>query len=396
MPLAPEVDLDRVAATTPGMVGADLANLANEAALLAARRSHARIGMADFNDALERIVLGAARKIVLSDADRRRTAVHEAGHAIVGMLTPEADRVRKVSIIPRGAALGVTFASPADDRFSYDVGYLLARIKVALAGRAEEELVYGAATTGAEADIRQLTEIARQMVGRWGMSPEIGPVAVLPESGSGRLVPDSEARSEHMQLLVDAEVRRIVGEAEEEVAELLREHRDQLEALADALVAHETLDETEAYAAAGIGQEPDRPVIDGESHEPPKLGLLRSGTSDDAGIGRAVDGAPSQAATVGRTRSLIHEEVTMIRRRTLLVVAAAALCLAGAGVQQASAAYGNTTVRVTAKDFSFALSTKTVEHGVVTFVIKNAGASPTTSRSPDTARRPSARARRRD
>ena len=189
MPLADDVDLARLASTTPGMVGADLANLANEAALLAARRNHEQIGMADFSDALEKIVLGAERKILLSDADRRRTAYHEAGHAVVGMLTPAADPVRKVSIIPRGLALGVTFSAPAADRFSYDREYLLAKIDVALGGRVAEELVFGDVTTGAESDIEQLTAIARQMVGRWGMSGAIGPVAVLPAEANGPYLP---------------------------------------------------------------------------------------------------------------------------------------------------------------------------------------------------------------
>jgi cell division protease FtsH len=258
MPLAMDVDLDRLAASTPGMVGADLANLANEAALLAARRNHEQVRIADFTDALERIVLGAARKIVLSEQDRRRTAYHEAGHAIVAMLTAEADPVRKVSIIPRGIALGVTFASPADDRFSYDEGYLLAKIKVALGGRAAEELVCGDSTTGAESDLQQLTEIARQMVGRWGMSPAIGPVAVLPSDGHGPAFPAAEAAaSEHTRRVVDSEVRRIVEAAHDEVTGLLREHRDQLQALAEALMEHETLDEQGAYASAGIPHETD-------------------------------------------------------------------------------------------------------------------------------------------
>ena len=252
MPLGPDVDLDRLAATTPGMVGADLANLANEAALLAARREHELVGMIDFTDALEKIVLGAARKIILSDAERERTAHHEAGHAIAGMLIPEADPVRKVSIIPRGMALGVTFAAPAADRFSYDEAYLLGKIKVALAGRAAEELVYGDVTTGAESDIQQLTEIARQMVGRWGMSGAIGPVAVLPTNGHGPLLPATEEVSEHTHRVVDMEVRRIVEAAYDEVSGLLREHRDQLDALADRLMERETLDEADAYAAAGI------------------------------------------------------------------------------------------------------------------------------------------------
>ena len=143
--------------TTPGMVGADLANLVNEAALLAARRGHKQVLEADFTDSLERIVLGAERKVMMSHEDRRRTAYHEGGHAIVGMLTPGADPVRKISIIPRGQALGVTFAAPDADRFSYSRDELLAKVKVALGGRAAEEVVFGEPTTGAESDIQQLT-----------------------------------------------------------------------------------------------------------------------------------------------------------------------------------------------------------------------------------------------
>ena len=185
VPLAPDVDLGRIAATTPGMVGADLANLVNEAALLAARRNHEVVEESDFTDALERIVLGAERQVMMSPEDRRRTAYHEGGHAIVGMLTEGADPVRKVSIIPRGLALGVTFAAPESDRFNYRGPEVEAKIKVALGGRAAEEVVFGETSTGAESDIQQLTEIARQMVGRWGMSPAIGPVAVIPRDGAG-------------------------------------------------------------------------------------------------------------------------------------------------------------------------------------------------------------------
>ena len=252
MPLADDVDLEALASSTPGMVGADLANLANEAALLAARRGHDRVRMEDFTDSLERIVLGAERKIMLTEADRRRTAYHEAGHAVVGMLTPGADPVRKVSIIPRGMALGVTFAAPVTDRFSYDERYLLARIKVALGGRVAEELVYGDRTTGAESDLQQLTEIARRMVGRWGMSPEIGPVAVIPADGQGPLLPGVQEPSDETQRLVDEETRRIVESAYAEVRELLGENRDKLDSLVEALLEHETLDEADAYAAAAI------------------------------------------------------------------------------------------------------------------------------------------------
>jgi cell division protease FtsH len=252
VPLGPDVDLSRIAASTPGMVGADLANLVNEAALQAARRGHDAVQESDFTDALEKIVLGAERKVMMSPADRRRTAYHEAGHAIVGMLTEGADPVRKISIIPRGLSLGVTFSAPEADRFNYERRELLAKIKVALGGRSAEEIVYDEPTTGAESDIQQLTEITRQMVGRWGMSSAVGPVAVLPADGRAPLFPGTSEVSEHTQQLVDDEVRRIVDGAHEEVVMLLRENRGKLDSLAQALLEHETLDEDDAYAAAGV------------------------------------------------------------------------------------------------------------------------------------------------
>ena len=254
VPLAADVDLGAIAASTPGMVGADLANVANEAALLAAKRGHDKVARQDLTDALERIVLGAARKVMISEDDRRRTAYHEAGHAIMGMLTPGADPVRKVSIIPRGQALGVTFSAPDADRFNFDERHLLAQIKVALGGRAAEEVVFGDLTTGAESDIQQLTRIARGMVGRWGMSPAIGPVAVLPADGSSPLLPGVSETSEKTQQLIDQEVHRIVESAHAEATRTLIAHRSQLDALAAQLLEHETLDETEAYAAVGMGR----------------------------------------------------------------------------------------------------------------------------------------------
>jgi cell division protease FtsH len=252
LPLDEDVDLDRLASSTPGMVGADLANLANEAALLAARRGHKRVQTGDFTDSLEKIVLGAPRGTVLSDEDRRRIAYHEGGHAIVGMLTPGADPVRKVSIVPRGMALGVTFSSPDADKANYTEEYLLTKIRVALGGRVAEELVYGNITTGAESDIQQLTDLARGMVGRWGMSREIGPIAVLPSERNGPLLPGASETSESTQRLVDEEVRRLVERSHEEVRRLLSEHRKKLDSLVDALLEHETLDEIDAYRAAGV------------------------------------------------------------------------------------------------------------------------------------------------
>ena len=261
VPLADDVDLDRVAASTPGMVGADLANLVNEAALMAARRGHERVAADDFSDALEKVVLGAERKIMLSASDRERTAYHEAGHAIVGMLSAAADPVRKVSIIPRGLALGVTLSSPEDDRFSYDERYLRTLIKVALGGRAAEELVFNELTSGAESDLQHLTGIARQMVGRWGMSEAIGPVTVLAQDGRGPLLPGAAEPSEQTQQLVDQEVRRIVDEAYEEVLTLLRKNRTKLDNLALALLEKETLDGADAYAAAGIEPRPPSEAV---------------------------------------------------------------------------------------------------------------------------------------
>ncbi len=254
VPLAPEVDLGAIASSTPGMVGADLANLVNEAALLAARRNHAKVTTDDVSDALERIVLGAERKVMISQEDRRRTAYHEGGHAIVGMLTPGADPVRKVSIIPRGRALGVTFSAPDADRFNFDEQHLLAQIKVALGGRVAEEIVFGDLTTGAESDIQHLTQIARHMVGRWGMSRAIGPIAVIPSDGAGPLFPGASETSESTQRLIDEEVRRIVESAHGEVSDLLRSHRANLDSLVSGLLDRETLDEADAYAAAGLSR----------------------------------------------------------------------------------------------------------------------------------------------
>jgi cell division protease FtsH len=252
IPLADSVDLDGLAASTPGMVGADLANLANEAALLAARRQHQRVERIDFTDSLEKILLGAPRGIALSPADRERTAYHEAGHALVGMLTPGADPVRKVSIIPRGMALGVTLSAPDDDQVSYTLEDLLAKLKVAVAGRVAEEIVYATTTTGAESDIQQLTMIARQMVGRWGMSDAIGLVSVLPAEGLGPLLGTAGETSQATQQIVDDEVRRLIDGAHSAVTDLLTDHREQLEQLTAALLGAETLDGIDAYRAAGM------------------------------------------------------------------------------------------------------------------------------------------------
>jgi len=252
VPLEEGIDLDAIASSTPGMVGADLANLVNEAALLAAKRGHSKVAMEDFTDGLEKVILGAERRVVMSDDERERTAYHEAGHALVGMLTAGADPVRKISIIPRGMALGVTLSAPEADRFNYDQAYLRGKILVALGGRVAEEIIYGTITTGAESDIQQLTNIARGMVTRWGMSEAVGPIAVEPSSPNGMLLPGAAEVSQATQELIDHEVRRIVDEAHHDVTMLLTKHRTQLEELTAELLKVETLDEADAYKAAGV------------------------------------------------------------------------------------------------------------------------------------------------
>jgi len=263
VPLAEDVDLDQVAAQTPGMVGADLRNLVNEAALTAARHRRERVALSDFTEALSRIVLGSERRITLSPRERERTAYHEAGHAILGMVEPGADPVRKVSIVPRGRALGVTVQIPDADRYGYDVAYLRGRITGALGGRAAEHLIYGDITTGAESDLEQVTRIARQMVGRWGMSDAIGPVSVLPAPGQEQVAfPGSaDALSEATRRLIESETRRIVDECYARALATLREHRARLDVLAAALLERETLDEADIYRVAQLERRPARPAL---------------------------------------------------------------------------------------------------------------------------------------
>lgn len=252
VPLADNVDLSAVASSTPGMVGADLRNLINEAALMAARRGHDEVRQNDFSDALEKVVLGTERQIMMTEDERRRTAFHEGGHALLGMLREGADPVRKVSIIPRGRALGVTFQSPDADRYAYDTHYLHGRLIGMLGGRAAEEVVLGVTSTGAENDMVQATAIARNMVGRWGMSPAVGPVSVLDEQSADPFGRPSV--SDDTMRLVDTEVRRILDQAYIEAVELLTKHRDKLDALAQALLDKETLEEEEAYQVAGVAR----------------------------------------------------------------------------------------------------------------------------------------------
>ncbi|MFE2284820.1 ATP-dependent zinc metalloprotease FtsH [Streptomyces sp. NPDC059443] len=249
IPLADGVDLAQVARTTPGMTGAELANLANEAALLAVKRKQAQVTQSDLSDALEKVQLGAERSLVMPDEERLRTAYHESGHALLGMLQPGADPVRKITIVPRGRALGVTLSTPDADRYAYTEPYLRGRIIGALGGMAAEHVVYDVITTGAENDLEQVTGIVRGMVGRWGMSERIGRLTAIPSDGQS---PYGLSAAPATLDAVDHEMRRITDECYVEACRLLRENRDKLDALAQALMANETLDEAAAYAAAGI------------------------------------------------------------------------------------------------------------------------------------------------
>ncbi|MCX4393595.1 ATP-dependent zinc metalloprotease FtsH [Streptomyces sp. NBC_00257] len=249
IPLAPDVNLAQVAGTTPGMTGADLANLANEAALLAVKRRQSEVTQPDFSDALEKVQLGAERSLVMSDEERRRTAYHESGHALLGMVQPGADPVRKVTIVPRGRALGVTLSTPDADKYAYTEEYLRGRIVGALGGMAAEQVVFGVITTGAESDLEQVTNLARGMVGRWGMSHKVGRLTAIPSDAQQAYGLSAAPATLDA---VDGEMRRIVDECYEVACRLLRENRDRLDSLSAALLANETLDEAEAYRAAGI------------------------------------------------------------------------------------------------------------------------------------------------
>ncbi len=260
VPLAPDVDLQQLARSTTGMVGADLANLVNEAALLAARRNLDKVTMANFEDALDKIQLGAERPLVLTEGDLRVVAFHEGGHALVGLLTPHSDPVTKVTIVPRGQALGVTQYTPLDDRFNYSREYLFARIMNGLGGRAAEEVALGSVTTGAENDFQVVTAIARQMVTRWGMSARLGHISFSdrpsPFFTGGAIDTGAREYSEMTAQSIDSEVHDLVETAYKQVAELLTKYRATLDRIAQELRRNETLNFEQLQAildATGAG-----------------------------------------------------------------------------------------------------------------------------------------------
>ncbi len=270
VPMAPDVKADIIARGTPGMSGADLANLVNEAALFAARKSKRLVDMEDFERAKDKIIMGAERRsMVMPEEERRNTAYHESGHAVVAKLVPKSDPVHKVTIIPRGRALGVTMQLPAEDRYSMDRVRLLSTIAVLFGGRIAEEIFMHQMTTGASNDFERATEMARRMVTQWGMSDALGPMVYGENDGEvflGRSITTHKNVSEVTMQKVDQEIRRIIDEQYALARRLIEENRDKVEAMAKALLEWETLDSDQLDD-----------IMEGKPPRPPKL--TQSGTT---------------------------------------------------------------------------------------------------------------------
>jgi cell division protease FtsH len=268
VPLADDVKPSLIARGTPGFSGADLANLVNEAALMAARKNAKQVTMADFEAAKDKIMMGAERRsMVMSDEEKKQTAYHEAGHAIVGLLVPSHDPVYKVSIIPRGRALGVTMFLPEEDRYSQSRELLESQISSLYGGRIAEEMIFGPehVTTGASNDIKRATEIARNMVTRWGLSERLGPLAYGEEEEEvflGRSVTQHKNVSEETAHLIDEEIRNIIDRNYDRAKHILEENIDKLHLMAEALIKYETIDQQQIEDI--MAGRPPRPPSDWE------------------------------------------------------------------------------------------------------------------------------------
>ena len=276
IPLAQSVNLEPIAKGTPGLSGAELSNIVNEAALLAARRNKAAVDMVDLDDAKDKVMLGLERRsMVLSEEERKLTAYHEAGHALVSLHVPGADPIHKVTIVPRGRSLGVTHWLPEEDRHNYTKQFILSHLATAYGGRVAEELVFGPekVTTGAAQDIQQATDMARRMVTQFGMSDVVGPIAVGDREAEiflGREVTQRREISNRTAELVDTELKRILGEAFERARQILIEHRQALDRLAAALLERETLDGEEVELV--VAGKPLPPVASPPAPQPPAAG----------------------------------------------------------------------------------------------------------------------------
>jgi cell division protease FtsH len=275
IPLADAVRLGTIAKATPGLAGADLANIVNEAALLAARRNKQRVDMEDLEDAKDKVMLGIERKsLQLSDEERKLTAYHEAGHAIVSLNVPGLDPVHKVTIVPRGRALGITFSLPEEDRHNHTKAYIIGKLAMAFGGRVAEELIFGPdkVTTGAAQDIEQATEMVRRMVTQFGMSEAVGPVAVGDKEQQiflGREIQQHRGVSEKTAELVDSEIKRILQDAFSRAREILSGHMKELHAMAEALLERETIDRDEVELLGRGKPLPPRAPVEVEPGEPP-------------------------------------------------------------------------------------------------------------------------------
>ena len=267
--LDPEVDLTVLARGTPGLSGADIANLVNEAALLAARRNHDKVKILDFEDARDKVMMGIERRsLVIPEEEKRSTACHEAGHALCGKLLPDTDPVHKVTIIPRGMALGVTSFLPIDERHSHSKRYLESRLVFMMGGRVAEKMVFDHYTTGAGNDLERATILARKMVCEWGMSEKLGPLTFGKKEEEiflGREFSRHRDYSEQTAQLIDAEISRIINEAERKAKELLQANEDKLHMIADALLEYEILDGGEIDKVIR-GEKIDRPSVRKNSH----------------------------------------------------------------------------------------------------------------------------------
>ncbi len=266
IPLAHDVDIPKLAQATIGFSGADLENLANEAALTAARNRHDKVTMRDFEMALDRIILGSERPPLVDENERKIVAYHEAGHALVAVMTPGADPILKVSIIPRGRALGATQSLPSDDRRNYPKDYLVARLVVLLGGRSAEEIALNQVTSGAENDLRMATKLARDMVAQLGMTDSVGPVNYGDSDQQpflGYSLAQPRNYSEETAALIDRETKRLVEEAHERARNVLREHRGQLDTLAQELLTKEIVDQTRVMAILEDATEPAMASKDG-------------------------------------------------------------------------------------------------------------------------------------
>jgi cell division protease FtsH len=276
VPLGRDVDLTSIARATTGMVGADLANLVNEAALLAARRNLDSVDQRSFDEALDKILLGAERPLVLSSTDLNVTAYHEGGHALTGLLLEGSDPVTKVTIIPRGQALGVTMYTPLDDRYNYSREYLLARVVTLLGGRAAEQIIFDEITTGAENDLQRVTQVVRQMVMRWGMSERMGTISFSTRENPFMSGGDTEAPSDYSEetaQLIDDEVQRIVGDCYGQAVTLLTTYRSTLDRIAQELRRNETIDVKQLHK---IMEETGAPLAESQRDVTPqaKTGVL--------------------------------------------------------------------------------------------------------------------------